>query len=504
MLAIILILFYLIFWNSSPRAMKTGIIIGASICLKKLKGYSNKWDILSFCVLLFTAANPMLCFNGGFMISVICSAIIYLSYKPVYNRLIKVSVIRKLRLAAPLTLWTVLSFGIMPYLAYYSNGIPLYGTFMTPLLSPVVITVFLMSPFVCIGGAALKAVLPILKVCTSVLGAVPYVIGKLPLYYVMLPTPSLTVIAICILCWWIFLRILNSKLKTPATKALISAALGLTVCCVIETGINSLNIYFVNVGHGDAAVLHTFWGETAIIDGGGAPQQTDTYNVGESVFLPYLISHGFTDIDVAVLSHYHKDHAEGIIAAAENLRIKTLILPDCMPENEYRRRLSEIADEKKIRIEYVHPGDKIKFRSGLVFTVLAPYPDRYEENENNTSLVIKVDYGKFTALFAGDYENEETLTPPENISLYKVSHHGSEDANSADFINSLKPEISVISVDGRDRYGLPDRETVDRLEAAGSTVLRTDKLGDIRIRVSKNGHMRYNSLWGGAYLEQKK
>ncbi len=505
---VIAIAFYIIFVNSSSVALKACISAGLVISAKYLRGYADKFSILAFTVFLLTVYNPLLCFDGGFMMSVISTAFIILSYKPIYRRLSAIRKLRKLHLTSALSVWIILCFGVLPFSAYYFNGVSVYSVFLVPLLLPFVACVIFTAPFLFIPVGAYALLTPLRFLChisLTVLHFVPYAVQKLPFYYTTLATPSVIKIILHCLLWWIFIRALNGKFNAAKTKLIGSAAVGLFICLALDFGVNSLNIYFVNVGQGDAAVLHTSLGETVIIDGGGSSDYEKNYNIGESVFLPYLISHGFTHIDTAIVSHYHKDHIEGIIAAAENLKINTLILPDSMPDSPYRLQLENIAKEKNIKTEYLHIGDEIRFRSGLRLYVIAPDSLITDtENENNTSLVIKACYGNFTALFTGDFEDEENLSPPENIDILKVSHHGSKDGNSREFINALNPRLAVISVGKGNRYGLPDRAVVAELQNMGTSVLRTDYLGDIHCKIDKKGNIKYNSLRGGTQNAAKR
>lgn len=497
----IMLVLYLIFVNNTALALKAGIVALLILLMKRFKGYSDKLGILSFTALLLTLINPLLCFDGGFMMSVISSALLCFSYKPIYRFLSKSRLIRRLRLASILSIWIVLSVGTLPFSAYYFNGVSVYSIFLIPVILPFATLIILMTPFMFIKLSGITVLLmPFYSLIIAVLRGFPYLVSKLPFYYIMLPKPSgLKIISHCLL-WWIFIRTLKNKFRTYQTKLILSALAGIFICIALDFNINSLGIYFVNVGQGDAAILHTSRFETVIMDGGGSSDYAENYNIGESVFLPYLISHGFTHIDVAIVSHYHKDHVEGVIAAAENLKINTLILPDCMPENKFRQKLEKIAKEKHIKIEYVGIGDEIRFLSGLTLSVIAPNPALIDKtNENDTSLVMRVSYGDFSALFTGDFEAEEDLLPPQNIDVLKVGHHGSKDANDFEFLHTVNPRLAVISVGKGNRYGLPNKNVVAELENMGATVLRTDRLGDIRLTADKKGNIRYNSLIGGKH-----
>ena len=502
----VLLVIYILFVNNSSVALKAAITACLTLVMNKTKGYSDKLGIVSFTALLLTLFNPLLCFDGGFMMSVVSSALLCVSYKPIYRFLSKSRILLRLRLAAPLALWIVLSFGTMPFAAYYFNGVSLYSIFLIPLILPFAAIIIFMTPFMFIVRSGLTdLLLPIYRAVIMVLRIIPVLVSRLPLYYVMLPRPSAIKIIFCLLLWWAFIRALKLKFDTYQTKLILSAAAGIFICIALDFSINSLGLYFINVGQGDAAVLHTSRGETVIIDGGGASDYEEGYNIGDSIFLPYLISHGFTRIDIAVVSHYHKDHVEGIISAAENLKINTLILPDCMPENRYRLRLEEIARDRRIKTEYLGLGDEIRFRSGLTLSVIAPDNSLIDrDNENDTSLVIKICYGDFSALFTGDFEAEEDLPAPQDIDVLKVGHHGSKDANDFEFLHAVNPRVAVISVGSHNRYGLPNRSVTAELENMGALVMRTDHLGDIRLKADKKGNIQCNSLAGGRQYAAKR
>jgi competence protein ComEC len=79
----------------------------------------------------------------------------------------------------------------------------------------------------------------------------------------------------------------------------------------------------------------------------------------------------------------------------------------------------------------------------------------------------------------------EILSP--RISVLKVGHHGSATSTSRELVQRIRPEIGVISVGRRNRFGHPDPEVLERLEWAGAALFRTDRDGDLRIRARENG-----------------
>lgn len=503
-LIIILLIAYSLFNSTAPTAVKACAVIGILIFKKDVFGFANKLDTLSLVVLIMTIADPLLCFNSGFVMSVASTVLVYLSFAPINKRISSFFSKRRLRckrICSIITIWIIFTVGTLPLTAYFYNSISVYAALFPSLLSPIMIAASIIASVMRFGSRAFGAV-PIAasaaELFLTFVEYLPTLVGKLPFSYLTLRTPTLREIIIFYLIWWIFLRALSSGLRTDKTRIITTAALALAVSSLSCYSFNTLSINFVNVGQGDGAVLHTTAGETVLIDGGGSPDYQTGYNVGERVFLPYLISHGFTDIDVAIVSHCHKDHVEGIITAAENLKIDTIIMPDAEADNQYRLRLEELSRERGFAIEYLSAGDRIVFKSGLEIKFLAPDARQLSTDDlNDSSLVAQVSYGDFCALFTGDSNDLINEHYPKDIDLLKVAHHGSDTGSSEEYVSHVSPEYAIISVGEDNSYGLPDREVTERFAREGSRILRTDKLGDIRFKVRKDGKIIYNTLKGG-------
>lgn len=493
---------YALFNSTSPTVLKTAFLGAVLILHRRIFNFSDKTEALCIIVLIMTVIDPLLCFNGGFVISSASTFMVYNVYGIVKKRV--VPILKKIHVGANactvFVIWLCTAVGTLPLSAYYFNGVSLYGMLLSPLFVPCICVILFSAPILFLIPGAYETLPALVKLFDAALRFIklsPYAIEKLPFYHLILGKPQILEIVVFYVALWIVVRILKGKLKTDGTKLLVTVLSAFALCIVMDFGANSLNIYFVNVGQGDGAVLHTDAGETVLIDGGGASAYQDEYNIGERVYLPYLTAHGFTRIDTAIVSHYHKDHAEGIIAAAENLNVRMIVMPDTSPENVYRKKLEEIAAERGIKIEYAAEGDVFEYKSGLKIKVLAPDAEQLSGNdENDTSIVAEVHYGEFTALFTGDSGDEADGSYARNIDLLKVAHHGSETANGEAFVQHVRPRYAVISVGENNDYNLPSKRVVARYTDAGTSVLRTDVVGDIHFKVGKNGGMKYSSFRG--------
>lgn len=69
--------------------------------------------------------------------------------------------------------------------------------------------------------------------------------------------------------------------------------------------------------------------------------------------------------------------------------------------------------------------------------------------------------------------------------ILKVGHHGSITSSSLDFLEVVKPKVSIISVGKNNKYGLPDEKVISRLQRFGN-VYKTSDCGNISIIIKKN------------------
>ena len=114
--------------------------------------------------------------------------------------------------------------------------------------------------------------------------------------------------------------------------------------------------------------------------------------------------------------------------------------------------------------------------------MLAPVQS-YDDNNNN-SIVLRLDYGDNSFLFTGDAESQaeaDILASGADVEadVLKVGHHGSSTSTSDEFLAAVSPEYAVISCGEGNSYGHPHAETLNKLRQNGITVYRTDEQGTI-------------------------
>lgn len=241
-------------------------------------------------------------------------------------------------------------------------------------------------------------------------------------------------------------------------------------------------LVMLDVGQGDSMFLHLPSGTKILIDGGGRPGRPS--KTGERIVKPFLLSRGITEIDLICITHFDADHVQGILTVLRDLKTKLIWMPPGK-ENPHAQSVQHWVQIKNISLNYPYRGQKI-FDGTTLIEILHPVKGVQYPEENQQSLVFRINCAGKKFLFMGDLgESEEVELVTEGWDLaadiLKIGHHGSKYSSSLAFLEEVDPEIALISV-GRNNYGHPAEDTLDRLRAIQCAIFRTDRLGAISIK----------------------
>lgn len=199
------------------------------------------------------------------------------------------------------------------------------------------------------------------------------------------------------------------------------------------------------------------------------------------------------------MTHGDADHINGIQELLQNqkqgVEIDALVLPPEEYMDEKLLHLAEIAKENGTSVDNL-----CRRKSRNVFKMHRSVDN--EENErirgkeeemprleagNEASVVLELKDGAFQMLLTGDLEGrgEEQLVESgalESCPILKAGHHGSKNSGSEEFLQIVKPRLTLISAGIENRYGHPHEETLERLQEIGSEALSTQECGAITLR----------------------
>ena len=228
-------------------------------------------------------------------------------------------------------------------------------------------------------------------------------------------------------------------------------------------------ITFLDVGQGDAILVRSPEGQTALIDSGPG------FDI-----IPSLTRLGVDTLDLLVASHPHADHIGGMWQVLQALPVR-FYMDNGQPHTTatYRAVMRELQSRQEVTYLQATPRTISLGSTNLHVLPLPEYPG---SNLNNASIGLVVEHGSFLAFLSGDSERSELghflrVDAVPDVTLLKVPHHGASDALSRQFLDVASPELIVISVGRGNSYGHPNPGALFAYESYAEYLLRTDLHG---------------------------
>ncbi len=240
---------------------------------------------------------------------------------------------------------------------------------------------------------------------------------------------------------------------------------------------NKMLVHYIDVGQGDCILIQVN-NKNLLIDSGPKSDKKQCLN--------YLSSLKIDKLDYVIATHPHEDHIGNMADVINDYNILAFYAPKVTSTTKTFEKMVEALKANNLKINVIKKGtNSIDLGENTKVTVFSPTKDS-DDNLNNYSPVIKIEYGNTSFLFTGDAEKgveNEILANNENLSadVLKVGHHGSSTSTSEPFLKKINPSIGVISVGQDNTYNHPNEDTIKRLTDNKVTVYRTDKDGTVII-----------------------
>ena len=269
--------------------------------------------------------------------------------------------------------------------------------------------------------------------------------------------------------------VLSLALSACSTEQVTATPTG-AVITIEAPGVGIATVTFIDVGQGDATLIQTE-NHAMLIDGGVRAAY-------QRVFATLWLE-GISHLDYIVATHPHADHIGGLVPLIGNdngISVGTVIMPNVVHTTRTYEMFLEALISAEVDVAEPYSGMELML-DGAFFTIVAPNSSGHG-NLNNYSIVMIMDHGDNSFLFAADAERESELEILENfgnisVDVLRVGHHGSRTSSTPEFLDATSPRYAVISAGEGNQYGHPHDTVIERLNERGINILITYEVGSI-------------------------
>ncbi len=502
----LIITFFLFITGFEPSVIRAVIMAVIMLTGQILHREADALTSLAFSCIVMLLINPFFIFNCGFQLSYAATLSLVTLSPVIKKRLDAISQI--------ITGWTLPRFisglaastiaaqlGVLPVIINSFNRISIMSLIANLAVLPVlegiticgaamVLTAQICEWFSMLIGYVANVLLTAVLYITKVLSSIPFASVDMPCL------PVTVILLFYLLLWGAYYKSLKNIRFTINQRLSIIVTAAFIICTAYSTPYSKfLQVTVLDVGEGDCIFIRTPAGKSVLIDAGGS--NYGTFDTGASIVVPFLFYNGITALDTVIISHTHEDHIGGMPAVFKKIRVHNLIIPG-LDDEQYSDLCSRLFDASYVNrgktriIRSNSPEYGFRLDDKTLFHIFDPAYMKYldESYMNNMSLMVRLEYGKVSMIFPGDNE-----TPAERqliragidmaADVLKVSHHGSDTSTCDEFVKETRPRVAIISV-GKNRFGHPSPDVLERLERSGAVCRRTDLDGAVIIRTDGN------------------
>ena len=232
----------------------------------------------------------------------------------------------------------------------------------------------------------------------------------------------------------------------------------------------NFSVSFIDVGQADSVLIRN-GNYNMLIDAGN--------NEDGEKLVNYFKSLGIEEFTYVFATHPHEDHIGGMDDIINNFKIDNYYMSNKLSTTKTFMDVLDALDGRNLKYTVPNKGDTLKLGDANIKVI---YPGDDKSNINDSSIVLKITYGKNSFLLTGDAtSNVERKIYNEDIKsdVLKVAHHGSSYSSIDVFLDKVKPYYAVISVGKNNIYNHPSNKTLEKLNKRNIKAYRTDLDGTI-------------------------
>ena len=503
---IMAIIVYVILAGMVPPAVRSGIMGAAAFLGLVLGRERDARYVLVLTGILMLMVSPLLFFHISFQLSFLATmGLLFLA--PVLRAYMK---FLPRILAESLSITIGAQLATLPILAWYFNQISLASLFANLLVVPLVDIIIILG----LGGGIAAFFFPFLGKIVfgfdSILLGITFELTRMlaALPFAQVELPSLEIYAGLAYYFLFLFPMVSQKYRSLIQRfhkniIIVYAALVIAVLSWHIVRPDELQVHFIDVGQGDAALVVTPHGHAMLFDTGGT--RDGAFDIGARVDVPYLRHQGIYEIDYIFLSHSHEDHAAGAGGILPRMKVKHVYTADEGVAAYARSMRLGDGDPLLMKLGRAEEGQSISLDGVTVDVLYAPcYKDVEHTTGNEVSNVYRVRYGNASFLFTGDLvrEHEEKIVKNGidiRSTVLKVPHHGSDTSSCEAFVHAVTPLYAIYCVGADNTFGHPRPAVVQRYEDVGARTLRTDRDGAIVFRTDGE-HLSVSTFAEGKIL----
>jgi competence protein ComEC len=491
------IFFYMLLTGAAPSVVRATLMTAVVLGGKLLQRRSSVYNCLGASAMLMFLYDPKQVFDVGFQLSfaAVFSMVFFYPRMTAWTSVIPrtTRIGRAALAAAELTAVSAAAqIGTIPFTAYYFEKVSLISLFANLFVVPLAglnITIgFVSILFSAVSswiGSCFTEVNIVLAHC--VLGVVK-ASNQIPFAIVHTATFGAgDTLMYAVTAAMVF------NLSRPAVFRRLFLMLFFAIdCLLIANAVSSsprlMRVTFFDVGQGDAALVEFPGDRSLLIDAG---PRSPVYDAGEKVLAPGLRRLHVNRLSALLITHPHDDHIGGMPAVLSEIGAERVIVSS-VPELKAVMQ-KDTAFGMPGTMQQARMGGMLMVHSDARIYVLSPQPAEARATDsagssaalNDSSVVIRICYGRISFLFMGDAERGTERVIIDRFgdflhsSVIKIGHHGSGTSSSDELLRAAAPEEAVISVGRFNAFRHPSPVTLRRLRQQGVTIHRTDREGAV-------------------------
>lgn len=493
-LCILVVALYLAMIGAPASAVRSGIMLSLALLAVVLQRPSAAVPMMAAAALVILAWSPATVLDAGFQLSFAGVIGIVVARRAALDAMPRELLRRPLvrPLVESVTISAAAFAATAPIVAHH------FGQIAPVAILANVVAVPATALALCgvVGAVALYPAAPFLaalvadgaSVALDVLDRTATLAAAVPMGHLPVPRPDwlawVAALLAAALAWRLAARSRRGVRRWVAAGSAVAIVLAWPALARGERGV--LEIHFLDVGQGDAIAIRTPADRWLLVDAG---PRSATYDAGARRVLPFLHAHRVRRLEALIITHPDADHVGGAPAVLRGIPVVAVIEPGLAVGKDLYAEMLDIVAERNVAWRAARAGHRVDL-DGVELTFL--WPDSAfldpDMDANQISTVLLVRYGEFEALLTGDIgvEVERWLVTAHGGALraeiLKAGHHGSSTSTSSELLAAVAPELVVIPVGRRNRYGHPAPEVVRRITASGIDIARTDRDGTVTVR----------------------